>query len=95
MIAPYSMEVDDLLNACLVIERRPGTDEFGEEIPEVDVNVMALEPSLVNGIYDILADSWFSVVRLGVRLWTRTGYVDGCRFVAAILDLFKLNFEVG
>ena len=35
------MEVDEILDACLVIDRRrPGTNEFGEEIPEIDVDIM-------------------------------------------------------
>ena len=57
MIAPDPMEVDEILDGCLVVDRRPGTNEFGEEIPEIDVDIMAIEPSLVNRHYNVRAES--------------------------------------
>ena len=95
MIAPDSMEVDEILSACLVIDRRrPGTNEFGEEIPEIDVDVMAIEPSLVDCHYEVRAESRFLIVGQGARLWRWFHDVNRGRFVAAILNMLKLDIEV-
>ena len=51
------MEIDDLFDSCLLVDRSADRDELGKKIPEVDISVMIAKPSLIYVVYAIRAST--------------------------------------
>ena len=82
---------DNFVHYHLLIRRNLETDKLGDEIPEIDIDVVTAKPMLISGIYDLRTSSVVPHIIRCIRFEMWSDEVNRCGFIAAILNVFKLN----
>ena len=94
MLAPFFMDVDNVFDLSpSVIRRKLERDELSYKVSKIDVDVMTAKPLLVNVIDYVRAICRKLNVGSSIRFQMWGDGVNGRKFIATILNVFKVNLR--